>query len=215
MRKQVMVAVLAGMAVAAVAQQAQEITFFSNPGYSGARFTVTGPRTILDLPFTPRSAMMKGGGSWEMCPGRDYAGPCRTINDSQRDLNYATIRSIRPANAVGISPWREIARLNVRDRQDRDRVSVNDGRVYRQVMVCAERNTVRIRRAEVQLGNGTWQRLFLPVALSAGACSKGIDLLGGARRIRALQFDYEAWSPGIARGTISVRALPNVTPQPR
>jgi hypothetical protein len=159
--------------------------------------------------------MMQGGGAWEMCPGRDYAGACQTINDSVRELNFTTIQSIRPASVASIAPWREIARLDVRDRQDRDRVTVNDGVLYRQVMVCAERNTVRIRRAEVQLGNGQWQRMFLPVALAAGECSKGVDLLGGKRRIRALQFDYEAWSPGVARGTISVRALPNVTPQPR
>ena len=92
---------------------------------------------------------------------------------------------------------------------------MRDNQPYREVMVCAERSTIRLRRAEVQFDNGRWQRLFLPLALAEGKCSKAIELEGGGRRIRALRFDYEAWKPGISRGTVVVRALPKVTPQSR
>lgn len=207
-----------GMAAGVHAQRAQEITFYSEPGFRGAQFTVTGPRTVLDIPFTPRSAMLQGG-SWQVCNMRDYAGTCRSISDNNRDLNFTVIRSIRPTNYGGGSGaggnWREIARLNVRDRADHDTVGVRGNDLYREVKVCAERNTIRIRRAEVQLGNGQWQRMFLPLALSAGDCSNAIDLLGNARRIRALRFEYEAWTAGVARGTVVVKALPSVEKQPR
>ena len=207
---------LAAVSAAAVAaQQAQEITFYSNEGYSGARYTVTGPRTILDLPFEPRSAALQGGGSWEICPARDYAGTCQQISENSRNLRVWAIRSIRPAAASASSGWRELARLNVRDRADRDQVSVRSNELFREVKLCAERNPIRIRRAEVQLGNGTWQRMFVPLVITPGDCSNAVDLIGDARRIRALRFEYEAWSPGIARGTIVVQALPNVERQPR
>ncbi len=219
MRKLALAAIFAGaMATGVYAQVAQEVTFFSDPGFRGARFTVTGPRTTLDIPFIPRSAAMQGGGSWTMCNMRDYAGTCKTINDSDRDLNFTVVRSIRPANyggGGGGGNWREIGRLNVRDRADRDTLYVRSNDLFREVKVCAERNTVRIRRAEVQLGNGKWQRLFVPLALAPGRCSDGIDLMGEGRRIRAFKFDYEAWSPGMARATVVVQALPHVERQPR
>lgn len=82
-------------------------------------------------------------------------------------------------------------------------------------MVCGGRNVVRIRGAEVQFDDGGWQRLFLPLTLSPGECSKGIDLLTTARQIHAVRFDCEAWAPGIARGTVVVRATPFINRQPR
>lgn len=217
MKRFVVAALVIGMASSALAQQARELTFFSNPGFTGARFTVTGPRTILDLPFTPRSAMLQGGGSWEVCGGRDYRAPCQSINANQRDLRlgFARIGSVRPASATPASPWREISRLNVRDRATTDTVRVNDRELYRDVKICAERNTVRIRRAEAQLGGRQWQRLFVPLALAPGKCSNPIDLLGDGRRITSLRFEYEAWSPGWRGGTLVVSGLPFVRPQPR
>lgn len=199
------------------AQPDAELTFFSNPGFSGARFTVAGPRTILRLPFLPRSAMLRGGGSWQVCAARDYRNPCRTIDEDQRDLRLgiSKIESVRPVAAGNASGWREIARLNVADRADTDRVRVSDRRTYREVKICAERNTVRIRRAEAQLDGRQWQRLFVPLALAPGDCSNAIDLLGDERRISSVRFDYEAWSPGWRGGTLVVYGLRAVRPQPR
>lgn len=200
------------------AQVAKEITFFSNPGMSGGRFTVTGPRTNLTLPYVARSAILQGDGSWQICSAVNYGGKCTVIGANQRNLDFGVIRSIRPLNATMPSPgpWREIARLNVRDHADRDLVPVSDRQtLFRKIQVCSERNSIRIRRAEVQLGNGTWQRLFLPLVLNEGQCSDGIDLFGEGRRIRAVRFEYEAWTAGVERGTVSVKALPKVTVQPR
>jgi hypothetical protein len=102
----------------------------------------------------------------------------------------------------------EVIRLDVRDGADRDTRGIRSDARYMTVQVCAAENTVRIRRAEIQLGNGRWQRLFLPLALKAGACSEEIALLGAPRRLRAIQFDYEAWTAGYARATVIVYARP-------
>lgn len=202
--------------IGAHAQPAPELTLFSNPGFSGAQFTVTGPRTKLSIPFKPRSAIVKGGGAWEVCRGQDYKAGCVTISSKERDLQMGLL-GINSARPLGMSadPWREVARLNVRDRAEQDTARIGDGGSFTQIMVCAERNTVRLRRAEVQLSDQRWQRLFVPLALDPGKCSKGIDLLNGPRQIRAVRFDYEAWSPGFTSGTIVVKALPHVEVQPR
>jgi hypothetical protein len=200
---------------AASAQRARELTFFSNPGFSGAQFTVTGPRTSLNIPFSPRSAILRGGGGWEVCSRRDYSGECVTVRTNERDLRLAGSRALsaRPAG-MPQTPWREIARLSVRDRAEQDTASLRSSERFKELMVCAERNTVRLRRAEVRSENGRWQRLFLPLALPAGECSKGIALQG-APRLRAIRFEYETWSAGVAGGTIIVRALPLPERQPR
>lgn len=197
------------------AQEPQEITFFSNQGLSGARFTVTGPRTILSLPFRARSVAIRGGGRWELCPQRNYGGACIIIAETQWRFVSSPVQSLRPVSGFA-SNWREIVRLNVRDRADRDiALSSDPSTLFRDIKVCSERNTIRIRRAEVQLGNGKWQRLFLPLALSQGQCSDAVTLQGAPRRIRAVRFEYEAWSPRMARGAIRVEALPDVRIQPR
>lgn len=197
---------------------AQEITFFSNGSMNGVRFTVTGNRTDLTMTFVPRSARLYGRGSWEICSERNYRGRCEVIAQNQSYLNFGPVRSIRMVSTTSpiVGGWREIARLNVRDRADRDTAVVSDRQTrFRQIKVCSARNTIRIRRAEVQLGNGKWQRLFVPAVLRQGSCSNAIDLSGAPRRILTVRFDYEAWTAGMARGSISVMALPHGAVMPR
>jgi hypothetical protein len=215
---------LAAASTAALAQPARELTLFSNPGFSGARYTVTGPRENLAIPFQPRSAMLQGGGSWELCPSRSYGGRCQTIRQNQRDLrlDFVRVQSARPARAVvqpppPVSNWREIARLAVRDRIETETVNVRDTIRFREVKVCGQRQIVRMRRAEVLVQSGRWQRLPLPPVLSPGRCSNPLALPGAnGQRVRALRFTYEAWTLQPRRGgTIVVQGLPFVRPQPR
>lgn len=106
--------------------------------------------------------------------------------------------------------WEELIRLDVGDLADRDTRPVGNDLRMQGVRVCAEENKVRIRRAEVMLDNNRWQRLFLPLALDAGECSDEIEILGGPRRLRAVQFDYEAWSDGYDRATLVVQGHPEL-----
>lgn len=60
------------------------------------------------------------------------------------------------------------------------------------------------------LDNNRWQRLFLPLALEPGQCSDEIEILGGPRGVRAVQFDYEAWSKRYDRATLVVQGRPEL-----
>jgi hypothetical protein len=42
-----------------------------------------------------------------------------------------------------------------------------------------------------------------------------MDLFDEGRRIRAVHFEYGVWTAGMECGTISVKALPRATAQPR
>jgi hypothetical protein len=106
--------------------------------------------------------------------------------------------------------WDDLIRLDVGDLADRDTRPVSRSKKYHGVRVCAEENKVRIRRAEVMLDNNRWQRLFLPLALAPGECSKEIEILGGPRKLRAVQFDYEAFSEGYDRATLVVQGRPEL-----
>lgn len=64
--------------------------------------------------------------------------------------------------------WEELIRLDVGDLADRDTRPVGNDQRMQGVRVCAEENTIRIRRAEVMLDNNRWQRLFVPLALEPG-----------------------------------------------
>jgi hypothetical protein len=195
----------------AEALRAREITFFSNQGFSGARFTVTSQRNILRLPFTPRSARLRGVGGWQLCSGQNFLGPCQTITQDQRNLllRLRSVQSIRPvATTAGMTGWRDIARLPVRDRVQSDIITIRDNRLFRQAKLCAERNTVRLRSADLQRGNGTWQRLNPLRAIQPGRCSSPVDLGRGGQSIRAVRFDFDTWMQGASGAIVVVRALP-------
>lgn len=212
--------VMATMSSASGAQSTQQnITFFSQEGMSGARYSVSGDAKYVRMPYVPRSVAVNEGGTWQVCSEEEYRGNCLVVQ-STRSFSFGPVRSVRKLGGSATGPeasqWKTVARLDVRDRADRDAATSSDRITrFQQIQVCSERNLVRIRRAEVQLGNGYWQRLFVPLALEQGACSNAIDLIGGKRRIRAVRFEYEAWTAGMARGTIVVKALPYVTPKPR
>jgi hypothetical protein len=76
-----------------------EITFFSNPGFSGARFTVTGPRTNVSIPYAVRSVIVLQGEQWEVCTRTDYRN-CTTLSASSRSVNML-VRSARPIDEFG------------------------------------------------------------------------------------------------------------------
>jgi hypothetical protein len=111
---------------------------------------------------------------------------------------------------VQATVWDELIRLDVGDLADRDIRPIGDDRKMHGVRVCAEENKVRIRRAEVMVNNNRWQRLFLPLALAPGECSDEIEILGGPRQLKAVQFDYEAWSAGYDRATLVIYGRPDL-----
>lgn len=132
-----------------------------------------------DASLYPAQRSAAGWGSWQICSETEYRGKCLVIGANRRDLDFGPVRSIRVVGEAKPAPtpsqFKEIGRLTVRDRADRDTlVSSDRSTLFREIRVCSERNTIRIRRAEVQLGNGEWQRLFVPLVLEEGKCSNDI-----------------------------------------
>lgn len=202
--------VLALPAPASAQYQGQgEITFFSNRNFSGARFTVTGDRTNVRIPFTARSAILRQGDRWQVCSRTDYRN-CTVIASSNRALNM-NVRSARPMNYgnPGLpGPWRELARLQVRPGVQLDSAQVQlTNQRYRRIMVCAERNTVRLARFDAMFNNGERQTFRVPLTLRAGQCSQSLDLQGNDRRIRMMTFTYQGWNPAYRGAVVVVRGF--------
>jgi hypothetical protein len=121
-------------------------------------------------------------------------------------LQFVQEATPEPRRGPGSDRWRVIGQSRVSDKAEYDIVRTGDGRRYSQVRVCAERNAIRLRRAEMTLGNGRSQRLFLPLVLAEDQCSRPIDTLGGRRVIRQVRFDNEALTLGRGNATIVVEA---------
>ncbi len=83
----------------ASAQRSGQLTFYSDIGFRGQSYTVTGPRTNVSVPFSIRSAQVAPGESWEICTSTEYGGRCQTIAESIANAAL-TVRSARPANAT-------------------------------------------------------------------------------------------------------------------
>jgi hypothetical protein len=118
----------------------------------------------------------------------------------------ATTQPVLASESDARTDWRVIARRRVADARDIDNTPVIDGRRYREVRVCAERNLVRVRSAGLKLSDGRDQRLLLPPALRAGKCTKPHRVLGGPQGIRGVRFEYEAVSIGYGSAEIVVFA---------
>ncbi|MEW5683540.1 MAG: beta/gamma crystallin-related protein [Pseudomonadota bacterium] len=71
-----------------------ELTFYSQIGFRGQSYTVTGPRETIHIPWTVRSARLSGG-SWQICQRSGYRGRCNEVNDTQGNIAW-TVGSARP-----------------------------------------------------------------------------------------------------------------------
>jgi hypothetical protein len=83
------------------AQQRGELTLFSNPGYTGFRYTVTGPSLNVRLPWTARSAIVAPGDQWQLCTDAGYEGQCTILRDNTRNLGFF-VASARPAGPTAL-----------------------------------------------------------------------------------------------------------------
>ena len=92
-------AVAVTLPTGAAAQRSGQLTFYSNIGFRGQSYTVTGPRTNVRVPFSIRSAQVAPGESWEICTGSEYRGNCQTIAESVGNVALS-VRSARPVTAT-------------------------------------------------------------------------------------------------------------------
>lgn len=98
--------------------------------------------------------------------------------------------------------WEALGTRNVTDRVDHDTIAVTGARGdFSGVKLAVQRSAVRFYRVVVHFASGGQQELELRDVIPAGGETRTIDLRGGDRVIRTVEFWYEAKSIG-RRGAV-------------
>ena len=104
-------------------------------------------------------------------------------------------------NASG-QRWEYLGQRTVRDRVDHDSIPVTIARGdFRRIKITVRNSAIRFYRVAVIYGNGAPDRIELRQLIPAGGETRVIDLRGGERIIRRVDFWYEAKSIG-RRGAV-------------
>lgn len=89
--------------------------------------------------------------------------------------------------------WIPLGQAQVTDRADHDVIPVTAARgTFRQVKIQVLRTSVDFQRVVVHYGNGADQVVELRNTIPAGGESRAIDLDGGGRVVRSVEFWYDA-----------------------
>lgn len=88
------------LACVVAAPAAAEIAMFSQRNFQGARYALE--TESANMSFSPRSVRVASGQAWQICPRPFFGGDCRTISQSDGNLNLprafsGIVRSARPA----------------------------------------------------------------------------------------------------------------------
>ena len=101
--------------------------------------------------------------------------------------------------------WDKIGERRVSDRADRDTVIVTAARgMFDALRLHVKDHAVRFYKVVVNYRKGPSEELDLRDVIPAGGESRVIDLRGGKRVIRSIEFRYEAKSLGRDGATIAV-----------
>lgn len=101
--------------------------------------------------------------------------------------------------------WVPLGMATVTDRGDHDIMPVTAERGgFRQLKIEVQRASVDFQRVVVRYGNGADQTIELRNTIPAGGESRAIDLDGGERLIRSVEFWYDA---NTRRGRMAVVRL--------
>jgi hypothetical protein len=98
--------------------------------------------------------------------------------------------------------WVFLGQRHVTDRVEKDSIEVTASEgTFAAIRIAVKRSAVRFVRVTVIYGTGTSDDLELRDVIPAGGQSRVLDLRGGNRVIRRIEFVYEAKSLG-RRGAI-------------
>jgi hypothetical protein len=114
-----------------------------------------------------------------------------------------------PAQLVGMQRWTSLGwhsldRVHVRDNAEKDLAILKDGDNVAEIRLCAERNAIRLRNAELWMAGDKRQKLWLPLVLGANKCTDSIKVQGGPIRVTHLALEYEAMSLGTEGAHLAV-----------
>ena len=110
-------------------------------------------------------------------------------------LTVGMVVSVVAAVADAGRVWARLGKRTVTDRADHDRIMVTGDRGrFSAIKITVRRHAVEFRKVEVTFGNGETQTVELRRVIPAGSESRVIDLRGGDRVIRQVDFWYDAQS---------------------
>jgi hypothetical protein len=123
---------------------------------------------------------------------------------ARRILLIAGVLIVFEIAAVGVAAqrWEYLGERAVRDRVDHDSIPVTLARGdFRRIKMTVRGSAIRFYRVVVIYGNGEPDRIEIRQYIPAGGETRVIDLRGGDRVIRRVDFWYEAKSVG-RRGSV-------------
>jgi hypothetical protein len=99
--------------------------------------------------------------------------------------------------------WIHLGDKHVDGKSDHDKISIglSEGR-FRQLQIRVEDAPVDFQRVVVHYGNGTDEALQFRERINAGETTRAMDLRGGNRFIKSVEFWYEKADWGSHRPTV-------------
>ncbi len=85
------------------AQRANQLILYSDIGFRGRSVTVSGTQTLVNVPFTVRSARIAPREAWQVCPLPAFQGSCNTFQENQGNILWR-VSSARPRTFVTPTP---------------------------------------------------------------------------------------------------------------
>lgn len=104
--------------------------------------------------------------------------------------SIATMAGHASSASAARGGWETIGTRNVNGTVDRETIRVRGNERFRALRICAQHRPIRILGANVDFANGGSQDLNATSILSAGECSRAIDLRGKARDITQVRMTY-------------------------
>lgn len=101
--------------------------------------------------------------------------------------------------------WELLGTRTVTDRIDHDVIEVTGAKgTFRRLQVHVEGRAVQFRDMKIHFANGQTQDVELREVIPAGGESRVIDVEGGDRTIRRIEFRYDAQSLGGKKAVVKV-----------
>lgn len=83
----------------AQAQRRGEVMLFSQTGFRGQTFIVSGTRSTLPIPWTVRSVRVAPGEAWDLCTRTRFRTPCNRVAIDTAAVSWR-VASARPSQVV-------------------------------------------------------------------------------------------------------------------
>lgn len=122
-------------------------------------------------------------------------------------LALVMVLAVGTANAGRLRGWELIGQATVSDARDHDTIAVTGAQgSFRRVQVKVFERAVQFREMTIHFANGDDQQVELREVIRPGRSSRVIDVEGGDRVIRSIEFRYDAQSHG-HRAVVKVYGL--------